>query len=51
MRRGQERRFVLHGRHEDNTIHDEIGMRHYYREWGQRLGLNPADPLLSAAAE
>ena len=25
---------MLHGRHENDTIHDEIGMRHYYAEWG-----------------
>lgn len=50
MRRGQDTRHVLHGRHEDNTIHDEIGMRHYYGEWGRRLGLDPAKPYAPATA-
>ena len=45
MAPGQDRRFVLHGRHEDHGIHDEIGMRHYYAEWSRRLGVDPADPL------
>jgi Phenylpropionate dioxygenase and related ring-hydroxylating dioxygenases, large terminal subunit len=51
MQAGQDRRTVLHGRHEANTIHDEIGMRHYYREWGARLGLDPRSPFIAAAAE
>ncbi|MGF1608716.1 MAG: aromatic ring-hydroxylating dioxygenase subunit alpha [Kiloniellales bacterium] len=54
MRPHQETRYVLHGRHEDNTIHDEIGMRHYYEEWSRRMGISPIDPavkLASAAAE
>ena len=33
MREGTEDRYVLHGRHENSTIHDEVGMRHYYSEW------------------
>jgi len=30
-----ERRQILHGRHENETIHDENGMRHFYEEWGR----------------
>ena len=45
MREGTERRNVLHGRHENQTIHDEVGMRHYYAEWGKHLGVNPERPL------
>jgi len=53
MRPGSEPRRVLHGRHENNTIHDEIGMRHFYAEWARRMGRSPADPTaqLSIAAE
>jgi methanesulfonate monooxygenase large subunit len=54
---GSEPRRLLHGRHENQTIHDENGMRHYYQEWGRwmnRLARNPdlpyAEPI-SVAAE
>jgi methanesulfonate monooxygenase subunit alpha len=45
MRPGSEPRRILHGRRENNTIHDEIGMRHFYAEWARRMGRSPADPL------
>ena len=45
MREGTETRNILHGRHENSTIHDEVGMRHYYGAWGDFLGVNPARPL------
>ena len=54
MRPGTEPRRVLHGRHEDSTIHDEIGMRHFYAEWARRMGRSPAAPMaapVAAAAE
>ena len=41
MAPGTERRNILHGRHENGTIHDEVGMRHYYSEWGKYLDLDP----------
>ena len=41
MREGTENRYVLHGRHENSTIHDEVGMRHYYSEWGKYLDIDP----------
>ena len=41
MREGTEARSILHGRHENGTIHDEVGMRHYYSEWGKYLNLDP----------
>ena len=41
MREGTEARNILHGRHENSTIHDEVGMRHYYAEWGRYMDLNP----------
>ncbi len=49
MRPGTAPRRILHGRHEDSTIHDEIGMRHYYSEWAHRMGRSPAAPFLAAA--
>ena len=45
MAPGTERRSILHGRHENNTIHDEVGMRHYYAEWGKYLNVDPTNPL------
>ena len=42
MREGSATRNILHGRHENGTIHDEIGMRHYYEEWGRFMELDPA---------
>ena len=53
MRGGLENTFVLHGREENLTTHDEIGMRQYYAEWGKRMGRNPYDPAgqrIAAAA-
>ena len=38
-------RFLLHGREEQHTIHDEIGLRHYYAEWGRRMGRSPSSPF------
>ena len=45
MREGTEARRILHGRHEGGTIHDEVGMRHYYAAWGDMIGVNPMHPL------
>jgi methanesulfonate monooxygenase large subunit len=44
MRRGTDSRWVLQGREENNTIHDEVGMRHYYAEWSRRMGRPAYDP-------
>jgi len=41
MAPGTEKRNILHGRHENSTIHDEVGMRHYYSEWGKYLDVDP----------
>jgi len=53
MQTGAEPRRILHGRHENQTIHDENGMRHFYEEWGKRMNRDPADPMreYSVAAE
>lgn len=45
MRPGSEPRRILHGRHEDHYIHDEVGMRHYYAEWSQRMGRLLSEPV------
>jgi methanesulfonate monooxygenase large subunit len=44
---GSEPRRILHGRHEDNFIHDEVGMRHYYDEWGKWMDRSPSNPTQS----
>ncbi len=38
-------RWVLHGREEGLTIHDEVGMRHYYATWSRFMGRSPSDPF------
>jgi len=45
MQPGSEHRHILHGRHENETIHDEVGMRHFYNEWGAWMGRDPANPM------
>lgn len=37
--------WILHGREENMTIHDEGGMRHFYAEWSRRMGRSPAAPF------
>jgi methanesulfonate monooxygenase large subunit len=50
MRPGSTPRRILHGRRENNTIHDEIGMRHFYSEWSRRMGRSPSNPLYGSQA-
>jgi len=46
MREGAtDSKWVLHGREENNTIHDEVGMRHFYAEWSRRMGRKAYDPM------
>ena len=47
MHNHAEPRRILHGRHENNTIHDEVGMRHFYDEWGKWVDLWPGDPSMT----
>ena len=49
MRERSDSRWVLHGREEDMTIHDEGGMRHFYAEWSRRMGRLASDPYAGAA--
>ncbi len=44
MRTGSDSKWVLHGREENSTIHDEVGMRHFYGEWSRRMGRAAYDP-------
>jgi methanesulfonate monooxygenase large subunit len=50
MRPGSESRRILHGRQENQTIHDENGMRHYYAEWGKWMNRLPSNPDAPYAA-
>ncbi|PQZ67682.1 methanesulfonate monooxygenase [Achromobacter sp. MYb9] len=36
---------ILHARVENNKIHDEVGMRHFYEEWGHRMGRSASNPF------
>jgi methanesulfonate monooxygenase large subunit len=45
MKQGTDARWVLQGREENSTIHDEVGMRHYYAEWSRRMGRPACDPF------
>lgn len=53
MQTGADARRILHGRHEDNLIHDEVGMRHFYNQWGKWMNRMPSNPMKEymAAAE
>ena len=44
MKANAEKRQILHGRHENETIHDENGMRHFYEEWGRWMDRLPSNP-------
>ena len=48
LKHGQS--FILQGREEDSTIHDEIGMRHFYAEWSARMGRSSSSPMNGATA-
>ena len=38
-------KWILHGREENATIHDELGMRHFYAEWSKRMGRKASAPF------
>ena len=50
MAQGSESMYVLQGREENHTIHDEVGMRHYLGEWSKRMGRSSADAMAKAAS-
>ena len=43
-------KWVIHGREENMTIHDEGGMRHFYAEWSKRMGRMANAPYADQAA-
>lgn len=43
--------YILHARLENNKIHDEIGMRHFYAEWSRRMGRSASDPYNEQAKQ
>jgi methanesulfonate monooxygenase subunit alpha len=45
MGENRDRNWVIHGREENMTIHDEGGMRHFYAEWSRRIGRPSYDPF------
>ncbi len=47
--RSPEGGYFLHAREENMTIHDEGGLRHFYAEWGRRMGRSAADPFAEGA--
>jgi len=44
MREGSGSKYLIMAREENETIHDEIGLRSYFAEWSRRLGRKAADP-------
>jgi methanesulfonate monooxygenase subunit alpha len=49
MRERTDSKWVIHGREENMTIHDEGGMRHFYAEWSNRMGRKSYDPFNQTA--
>ncbi|MGE0801107.1 MAG: aromatic ring-hydroxylating dioxygenase subunit alpha [Lautropia sp.] len=44
MQPGSGSRYLLMAREENDTIHDEIGLRSYYEEWSRRMGRSASNP-------
>lgn len=44
-------KWVIHGREENMTIHDEGGMRHFYAEWSRRMGRMAHAPFAAPVTE
>ncbi len=42
---GHGQTFIVQGREENGTIHDEMGMRHFYAEWSARMGRLSSAPF------
>ena len=42
---GRGQTYIVQGREEDSTIHDEMGMRHFYAEWSTRMGRSSSAPF------
>ncbi|WP_298236386.1 aromatic ring-hydroxylating dioxygenase subunit alpha [uncultured Azohydromonas sp.] len=50
MRERSGSHWVIHGREEHSTIHDEVGMRHFYAEWSRRMGRLASDPFAESGS-
>jgi len=50
MGENSDRSWVIHGREENMTIHDEGGMRHFYAEWSRRMGRKSSGPFDDASS-
>ena len=44
MRQGSGSKYLVMAREENETIHDEIGLRSYYAEWSRLMGRMASDP-------
>jgi len=44
LARGRGQTFIVQAREENDTIHDEVGMRAFYAEWSRRMGRQAHDP-------
>jgi methanesulfonate monooxygenase subunit alpha len=44
MRKGSGSRYLIMAREENETIHDEIGLRSYFAEWSKCMGRAASDP-------
>jgi len=42
---GHGQTYIVQGREENSTIHDEMGMRHFYAEWSERMGRSSSAPF------
>jgi methanesulfonate monooxygenase large subunit len=42
---GRGQPFIIQAREEDHTIHDEIGMRHFYAQWSACMGRSASAPF------
>jgi methanesulfonate monooxygenase large subunit len=42
---GHGQTYIVQGREENSTIHDEMGMRHFYAEWSARMGRSSSAPF------
>lgn len=48
MRKGSGSKYLIMAREENETIHDEVGLRSYFAEWSRRMGRRSSDPARSA---
>jgi methanesulfonate monooxygenase large subunit len=44
MREGSGSKYLIMAREENDTIHDEVGLRSYFAEWSRRMNRRASDP-------